>query len=273
MDFQCPRCHYTTHVACNFKKHLARKEPCEPLFNTDTIDDILQQMNVHKYKNKPYKCECGRAFSSMSSRSNHKRICNVVSDNRDGDRKEVLKLRQEMETLKGLIAHQANATHNNTVNNTVNNTIHNNTVNNYIVLKDFGNEREDHLPKDLLTHCFMMQNIPLLIENIFFDKDCPENHNVRLASLKNKLMQIYSDRRWITKPSEQILDQLVDKGTTILKRHYRNNTEDVEAEMTEEEVQEVLDWLNRILNNNKKIRVKLAQELVAVMHTYRERDS
>lgn len=256
--YLCPRCHYETKIFCNFKKHLARKNLCESTFSSLTAEAIMTSIEFETIKDKKYICECGKRFSTTSSRSHHKSRCT-------GKHNEIQELRNEVNALKQMISHNTSNASSQTVNNTTNNI----TVNQTIHIHDFGHETLDHLPKDFLTHCFMTQDIPMLIENIFFDKDCPENHNVKMKSIKNKMMQVYQENQWMTKQSNDVLNQLVDKGSTLLRKHYRKNTEHIEADMTEEEITEVLDWLCQIVRENEKIRKPIKDNLVAMMDNYR----
>lgn len=241
-------------------RHLERKKECETK-NADTSREILlgELQTTITMKASTYRCDhCNRTFNNKSSKYRHLHVCKAKRKNDELER-----LKQEIEMLKSRMDLGGNTTINNNITN-------NNTVNNFnIVLREFNTETLDHLPKEFLTNCFMNKDIPMLIENIFFDKDCPENHNVRLKSLRYKMMQVFQDNKWVTKQSDDVLNQLVDKGSTILKKHYRKNTKDIEDDMTEEEINEVLDWLYGIVKDNDKIRKPIKDALLAMMDNYR----
>jgi hypothetical protein len=150
-------------------------------------------------------------------------------------------------------------------------TITNNTTNiqQNISIKNYGCESVSHLPKDFLTSCFMMKNIPSLIENLHFDEDCQENKNIKLKSLKHKIINVFQDDKWVSKPADTVLDELVNKGQTILCKHYKDNKEDVCEEMSIEEIDDVILWLTQIWENNERIRRPLKIELVALLENYR----
>ena len=84
-----------------------------------------------------------------------------------------------------------------------------------------------------------------------------------------KMIQVFEEDKWVTKPSEEVLDRLVDKGSTILRVHYRRNTTEIENDMTYSEIDKVLDWLRGIVNNNEKIRKPIKDKLLTIMDTYR----
>lgn len=146
-------------------------------------------------------------------------------------KKEVKKLKEELKS------HKETKGNVNTIISTYN-------INNY------GSESLDHLPNDFLTSCFMFKNMPSLIENIHFDPDCPRNKNIQLKSLKHKLIKVYQDEKLNTKPADYVLDELVDKGQTILKKDFKNNRQEVEEEMSSEEIDEVVEWLAKIFKDH-----------------------
>ena len=134
------------------------------------------------------------------------------------------------------------------VNQTINQTIisQNITIN----IASFGSEDIKHIEesKEFLTRCLMEKNIIDIIEKIHFDKDYPENQNVRLKSLKHGMMEMYIDGRWIIKDKGETYDRLVDKGANILKFHTKRNKKQVIAECEEEqedfdELKEYIDFV------------------------------
>lgn len=265
MEYICKRCGYTTTTKCNFLKHLQRKIPCDPILMDISIDEMKESLE-RKYKTDHHSCKyCAKKFNTHQSMYRHMKICKGGTDKLEVSKKNFEALVEKVKELENKCNQPTNTTNNGTINNITNN----NTVNNYIVLRNFGSETLDHLPNHFLTSCFMMQDIPSLIENIFFDNECPENHNVKLKSIKNKMVEVYQDNKWTTKKSDEVLNQLVDKGSTILQRHYKRNPEDIKADMTEEEINDILDWLYQIVRDNEKIRKSIKDALLAMMDNYR----
>ena len=254
--FICKRCGYKTSSKSNICKHLRRKNPCEVNNEDISVDVLLNELLPPKiYKNNCYQCKfCERKFNSQSNYSRHINKCTLKNN------KEINELKKEIENLKTMMEHTKGSINNVNTNNNVTN----------IQINSFGRENLDHIPKDFLTSCFMMKNIPSLIENIYFDEECPENHNVKLRSSKNKTANVYDDGKWRISPVDKIIDEMVNKGQTILSKHYKYNKEFVEEEMSEDEIMEVIDWLQKIWNDSVKVRKPLKEDIMAILMSYKD---
>jgi hypothetical protein len=129
------------------------------------------------------------------------------------------------EILEDLLQHNK-GTINNTViiNNNSNNVNTINTTNNInnVTLNGFGNENVSYLSHDFLSYCLMnpKKGMATLIENIHYNKDYPENHNVRCKSLKNNVFEKYINAEWRICDASNTLDELIKKGYRILNAHY-----------------------------------------------------
>lgn len=257
--FSCERCGYETERKGDLMKHLKRKKECSPLLSSITPKDIIAKLEKHYEEGvQTFDCiHCLKKFNTKSNMTRHASICKSKPQEPISDiemlKKEVKQLKEELQIQKE--TNKGNVT----------NIISNNNYN----INNYGNESLDHLPNDFLTSCFMFKNMPSLIENIHFDPDCPRNKNIQLKSLKHKLIKVYQDEKWNTKPADNVLDELVNKGQTILKKHFRDNRQEVEEEMSTEEIDEVVDWLAQIFEDNEKIRRPLKQELLALLDNYR----
>lgn len=265
MIYSCDRCGHKSSRKGDLVKHLERKVVCPAIKSNSSPEQLLKELKKNKHvPGEPYVCEfCDKSFNDKSNMYRHKKICKERPQN---DIKEMFKDLQENLSQQIQAALNANnTTNNNTQNNTMNNTsvIQNISINNY------GQETLDHLPLDFLTSCFMFKNMSSLTENIYFDKDCPKNHTIRLKSLKNNLVKVHDEGLWKTMNADVVLDEIVNKGHNILKNHYRKNTSLIEDDMSNDEIQEVLDWLQEIWNDNVKVRSILKKEIIALLDTYR----
>ena len=108
----------------------------------------------------------------------------------------------------------------------------------------------------------MMNNIVPLIENIHFDKEHPENHNVKIKSIKQELMETFVDGKWIITDTDDTLNELINKGYRVLNYHSRKNKNDIiDTEMNEDEYDDVLSWLEKIYED-KKTRKPIKKQLL-----------
>jgi hypothetical protein len=248
----CERCGYETQRKSDLKKHLRKKMECSPVFSSISPIEIIAKLDK-KYEDGIETFDCIHCLKKFNIKSNLSRHLNICKSKPNSDI-EMLKI--EVKNLKEKLQEHKYSKIN--VTNIINTNINN-----------YGNESLDHLPNDFLTSCFMFKNMQSLIENIHFDPDCPQNKNIQLKSLKHKLVKVYQDEKWNTKPADNVLDELVNKGQTILKKHFRDNREEVEEEMSSEEIDEVIEWLAQIFENNEKIRQTLKKELLALLDNFR----
>jgi hypothetical protein len=170
----------------------------------------------------------------------HKKACKSKGD------ASVHELREEVAQLRKLVTQPQ------TINHTQNaNAIQNNIVN--IHLKDFGMETQSHLTTEFLNKCFADKGLVDLIENLHCDKECPQNHNVRLKSRKQELMEVFSNGKWMVKDQDQTLTELIQSGYRILRMHGKIHKGDIieEEGLDADDYEEVVDWLETIYEDRK----------------------
>jgi hypothetical protein len=122
--------------------------------------------------------------------------------------------------------HVQNITINTTNNNNIINT--QNTTNNITqTINNFGNETTSHLSPEFLEHCLRnpKKGMSKLIENIHYNPDVPENHNLRCRSLKQNTFEKLVDAEWRICDASNTLDELIRKGYRILNAHYAENVQ------------------------------------------------
>lgn len=197
-----------------------------------------------------YSCDyCGRLFSSKQSKYQHKTRCKAKTTDETA-----LKIKELEDRMATSIGGSTNI-----INNT--NNIHDNII---INIKNFGCENMKHIEQDktFLTSCLILRDIKSLIENIHCDKEYPENHNVRIKSIKKDLMETYVDGRWIISDKEETLDELMNKGYRVLKFHSHKNKTDIKDECDDdEEYKNIQQWLESIYEDNK-IRKPIKKQLL-----------
>ena len=101
----------------------------------------------------------------------------------------------------------------NTINNKsiITNTNSNNTVNN-ININNFGNENIDYLtPKyfeNLLKNNYGKDSLLKLSNEIYLNKDRPNNNTIKIDNLNNKYCKIIENNKWITTTKESALRKI-----------------------------------------------------------------
>jgi hypothetical protein len=193
MEFGCSVCEYTSFKKDNVIKHINRRKSCG-----SGIKEIIEiPIEI--------KCDfCNKNFSNMSNCKAHKKN-NCKEKDRIKD-EEIRRLKNELKEANN----RMNITNNNTINATI-------TINNYLDTKI------DHLTdkyyNKLLTNVEAIhQIIPLIIKEIHFDPNVPENHNIYISNRNknNKHLQIFNNGHWELANKDTEIDNLInDKETNL----------------------------------------------------------
>ena len=183
--------------------------------------------------------KCSKTFKHESSLSRHKSTC-TRSGTTSSTSADILStmLENQSKLLQEIQKLQSNqlvitATPPPSTNQTITQNVTNNITYN---IASFGCEDIRHIEesKDFLTKCIVEKNLVDIIEKIHFDKDYPQNQNVRMKSFKHDLMETNTDGRWIITDKNETYDRLVNKGATIMKLHTKRNKQTIIDECEEE---------------------------------------
>jgi len=244
--YTCKRCGYSTDRKHNLLLHFHRKVPCKETNEDVEIDTLIEELNDDE--DKRYGCDkCGKYFKTRQGKCKHKKTC----EGKPNDMMQLLQSQQrEIEELKRAIKDVQGSTKTTTVNGTMN--VNNGTVNNInIQLRNFGEENRDAIPLHLIRSRFMTLEFRELFENLHCDPEYPENHNVRIKSVKKDLLEIYDNDRWNTTTSligmKKIVGQLYKLFDDFRKEHKEIALEDMnEDELTEiqRQLKVVGEWVH-----------------------------
>jgi hypothetical protein len=156
-----------------------------------------------------------------------------------------------------------------------NNTINNNTVNNNIIIekRSFNHENINHIINDhqFMHNCLYQNNVLQLIDAIYCDGEHPENHVVRMRNINRGIMEFYKDGTWTPCKQDDLLDQLLDRGYTILKTYFRKNKDDVKARVIEDDGEDdqyikIIDWLDDNSHDIKHTKSVKQDIVILFMH-------
>lgn len=259
MEHRCKRCGYQTTSKSNLISHFKRKNPCDPVLSIISIQELKDELNVLRAKETTFDCDyCGKQCKTRQSRWNHKQTCKKRTPL-------VEKLLEEIRLLKSTHITNNNTTNNNTTNNQININI------STPPLKEFGFENTDAVPESLISACFLFLRYKDLLENLHCDPNFPENHNVRLKSIKNKTMEIYSNNRWNVVPLCNGVNDLIKNANTIFQKYVRKNKERIlEEDMDNHDFDKNIDEMNKIDHNaDHDSLLPLKREITAMLETYR----
>ena len=191
-----------------------KKNPKEPFLNPDSDKTIK----------KSYFCRfCNKEFSTNSHMNRHIRNnCKVKKEielkENNKDKKEIAELKNQIQTLIGKVS--TNSSHNNTH-------IGDNTINT-INLNVFGKENlsmiTDEIKKELIKGPFKM--MPKLLKMIYFNKDHPENHTMKLVNKNKELMKIHKKKGWEFVDKQDTIDYIIEDKNYEVDNYYDNNTDE-----------------------------------------------
>ena len=232
VQYNCPRCFYSTDRKSSIEKHINRLKLCklrgEDLNPKDFRDDILK--NNNKIKG---------------------RINNNKYENNDLE-EENRQLRKENRELK---------MRGKTINNTTNNTV------NINITLPFDKTNYDFLTEKDFNQCInrMIMSVPNLIKKIHFNPEHPENHNIYISNRnKNKLLQ-YDGKHWNVVNHKETIDKLINEHEYILEEWLESGEDKfpramqkfkkyVSIKKKDDEVDnKIKDEINMMLYNNRKM--------------------
>lgn len=195
MEFACSVCEYTSSKKENVTRHINRKKSCGP-GNKEIIEIPIE-----------IKCTfCNKNFSSFKNLNFHlKNYCKEKDLIKDE------KIKEQNEKIKELEKQLRERP------TTINNQTFNIMVNNY------ENTSLDKITDKMYNKLIKSadepyQIIPKFIEQVHFNQEIPENHNICLLNKgkNNKHLHVYRNGHLEIKNKETELDNLInDKETNI----------------------------------------------------------
>jgi uncharacterized C2H2 Zn-finger protein len=256
---ECPRCGYGCSLKADFKKHLNKKKLCKPTIADVSLDDIKEKYN--KQKDPTHTCEyCNKGFTSKSGYHYHLISCSQQNS--------LCVLKAEMETriqnLEKAINDKITTNKSNTYTNNINI-----QVNNNIQLREFGKENMSALDVQLIGDLFLNLNIPELLQTLHCNPAYPENHNIRIKSVKRKAIEIFRGNKWDIVSYVNGLNEYILQGQKIFRDYYNKHKDTVKDEMTKEELENIKDTMIRIENLESKVLKTFHNDLALMLESLR----
>jgi len=131
----------------------------------------------------------------------------------------------------------------------------------------FGNEDLSYISErdyiKILGSGFM--SVPKLVENVHFDENRPENHNIYISNIRDNCIMIYDGKQWKLQDRCTIMNQLMDDKVTYLIDKFEQLGEKLSTNTIKKfqkfidsyEDTEITDFVKKelkfILYNNKSI--------------------
>jgi len=209
-NHKCPRCGYNTTNKSDLRKHYLRKTLCSP-----TLQDINLDEEKEKYlkdKEKHFECsKCHKKFETKQGWQKHEEKCtnilpplknNSAPSTSNGITKEMIQLKDYI--ISELKKEFGDLLKHSTIVNKIENIENIEKIEikqqNNIIISNFGAEDIKYIYDDInfMKSCFMNYEKGLIqfILKKWFDKDHPENHNIRMIDIKNAVIEYYELNRW-----------------------------------------------------------------------------
>ena len=168
---------------------------------------------------------CYKRFSRSDSLNRHYGRCKIKKNNeneKDKKIEELIKNQEEMkEQMKEMVEKLLIEKGNTNITNNTNNS--HNTTNNIININNYGDENTKYITSDYILK--LLKNkpakaIPELIKYTHFNKEHPENQNIKITNKKEPYVKIRKNDKWELQDKKEILETLVDDKYYILEDHY-----------------------------------------------------
>ena len=237
------------------------------------------EMNQNEPKNQDkilFECEyCNKGFQHIQSLNRHKKgRCKNMDNDENISMKELVKLLNEQlkEQKEQLKEQQYQIKEQNSqikelikkagiTNSNIN-------IQQNIKLLSYGNTDMSHLTDKDYMKCLNHSNfcVPYLIEQIHFDPQKPENHNIYISNIKNNYVMLYNGDKWILKDRDEAITNLIDDKNIILEQKLEEWIENGK------EYPKIMNKFKRYIDkrDNNKVLNKIKDEIKLVLFNNRE---
>jgi hypothetical protein len=203
---------------------------------------------------------CSKELCDRSSRWRHEKTCKekqIVEI-----KKEITNLEKKQDEIMSFVKGETNNSTNQQISGDNNNTLNNNgnitNINyfqhdnlSFITPQFFKNLLKETLFEDDHTNV-----IPKVIEEIKFNKDHPENHNIKLDNKKSKQGEIYTKDGWKKIDEKVCIDYLTKRGYQIFKNLSELHQDQIKGRFVDSKENFTENFLNGKINEETQNKVK-----------------
>tara|TARA_B100000575_G_C23105066_1_gene637766 strand:+ start:643 stop:1620 length:978 start_codon:yes stop_codon:yes gene_type:complete len=270
---QCERCGTEFKNLRNLRCHFDRKNTCKPLLKDISIEELKEK---YKVKKGCYKCEnCGKEFKTSSGKCKHKKKCSInpiIIEKKENDKlkeeldKEVSKRRELEKQVEQLLLEKTQLQEANAklVVNGNNNNSNLTTIGrdqNIIVINNFGEENIEYLLKDenFIKKCIEspINSIHKYLDNVHFNKEHPENRNIKMTNLLGPYMDYIKEGKWNKIEKDVLIPKIIDKSIDTIDEIIDYGKEDSDDDVIdygdEDSDDDVIDYSKEISDYEKEI--------------------
>ena len=290
--YECQRCGYNTTLKGNIKHHLNRKYVCEPILDNISIEHMREIYNLNETSKKPQnnsnlltntskipqktpknegsnQCSyCSKEFSRIDNLNRHLKTCKkkkkVLLENEEL-RETVEKLIIECSTMKDLLKSKQSSKSNSTINSNNSNNTNSNNTNNTIIINNYGEEDTKYITKQFIVNLLAnkpFKAIPEMIKHTHFNKEHPENQNIKLTNKKEPYVKVMKDNKWLYQDRKNTITDLIDKQhikisdekiEQKIEKHCTNTQKNNIARCNDLYVNDDEDYMKRLYNESELV--------------------
>ena len=226
-------------------------EKCEKILSNNR--NYNNHIKVCKGKINKLECiKCKEIFTLPQAKYRHQKSCKFKTSSE--------LILENVNINNQIINNNTNQIINNNTNNQIiNNQIINNNTNQIIIeIRNFGDENKEYITNAFLLDCYKNGYYGLIemIEKIYFNKEHPENHNVRIGSFKNKYFEIHNDNNWIPQGINETLNRMINTAATDIILN-------VDEENKFKEIDKVIEIQNPDAKKEKYLKETINGKLIA----------
>lgn len=265
MSIVCDRCGRDFKKMDNLRRHLNRVYICQPILADIPIESLRAK---YACKKGVYACEnCGKVYKTSSGKCKHKKTClkqdkekDKIIQEKDTLLKEALaKIDKEQqsrekleEQVKALLLQKQ--------------CVQNITNNNFIIqINNYGEENMEYLRNDanFLQKCVEcpMQSIQKYLDAVHFNKDHPENSNIKLTNLQSPFMDYFKNGNWSKIEQRVLIPKIIHKSVKVIHSLLGEEfDEDEESSSSDDDAPKNQKWyqyMNEIADPSMKQKIKV----------------
>ena len=105
-------------------------------------------------------------------------------------------------------------------------------------------------------------SVQKMIERVHFSKKKPENKNIALTNKKEKMVKIYSNKRWKYKNRNEIMDELINTNYTRIDDYYNEKGKE---QLTNIRNKTYENFQEKFENNDNKLHQTIRQECEMIL--------
>jgi hypothetical protein len=157
----------------------------------------------------------------------HLKICKVKKKSNEQNKITLLEKEKEelLKTVEKLLIECSNKS-NSTINSNNSNNTNSNNTNNTIIINNYGEEDTKYITKQFIVNLLAnkpFKAIPEMIKHTHFNKEHPENQNIKLTNKKEPYVKVMKNNKWLYQDRKNTITDLIDK------QHVQINDETIDT--------------------------------------------